>query len=265
MNRSFLIILLILVWVSCSKKEDELIPDIKKFPTAAGTHWIYDRLLIIKEFESETLGKIINTDTIFQKFEVWVEKDTLLHDSLNVIVFKTRDNNQSYTSSVYRYFDGDGLKTYAYSNPGMSNETKNGALNLPSVPLILTSQHQTSMESEIIVEEIPLLDVRLPLKSRYSWIYKHSTINNPLQIIKYVSGAETLMLDKKEYISLKISWQYQNDPLFNGIKMTEWISDLGFMKVSTAYPRNTMVNQTGEPIGYYQLTDVLILNEIISP
>jgi hypothetical protein len=90
-------------------------------------------------------------------------------------------------------------------------------------------------------------------------------LSSPLQIDKYVSGAEMFLLDQKEITCLKISWQYHNDPRFNGIKMTEWISSQGFMKVSTTYPTSLLTNEAGDSIGFFQFTDMLILKEFIEP
>jgi hypothetical protein len=262
MKKYFLIGLLIVVSIACKKTDDELIPVIENFPTTIGTEWVYDRLIIVSRFQNETDAKAIRTDTLFQNYRVWVEKDTLLNDTMNVKLFKTRDNDEPFTSSLFRFLDGEGLKTYAYSHQ-VKVETKNGLFNIPSEPLIFF--RSKSHSKDIIVEEIPLLDLKLPLKSRYAWIYKQPTASNPMQIVKYISGAETLVLKGNDVKCLKITWQYQNNPSYNGIKMTEWVSAKGFMKVSTMYPRSIMTNQDGDPVGYFQLTDLLILKDVIIP
>jgi hypothetical protein len=108
------------------------------------------------------------------------------------------------------------------------------------------------------------LDVKLPLDNNSSWTYRYSSETRTLQIDKKVIGNETLSLFGQNFTCFKVSWEYLNDPVFDGIKITDWISEKGLIKRMTIYDRVTLVSQNGEPIidGNAQVIETLVLKEL---
>lgn len=265
-NSIMVIFLTGLIIISCDNKEVNLTPNVDNYPMTVGTEWTYDRQVIIKKYESETSENIIDVDTVNFTVKVWIDKDTIFNDTMNVTVFKSRENDYNWTSNQYKYLDNEGLKNYAYSNAGAnvfakkSNHLKTSFdfnLNMAIVDSGLTSD-------EIIFEDKPTLDIKLPLGDNSSWTYRYPFETRTLQIDKEVIGTETLNLIGQDFACYKISWNYLNDSSFDGIEITDWISDKGLIKRLTFHDRITLVSQDGEPLidGNVQMTETLILKEL---
>jgi hypothetical protein len=83
-----------------------------------------------------------------------------------------------------------------------------------------------------------------------------------LQIDKEVSGAESVTLFGKTFSCFKVSWNYLNDPVYDGISITDWISDKGLIKRLTVHDRVTYTNEYGEPLFYGQTIEILTLKDL---
>ncbi len=252
--------------ISCDKKENEITPKVDSYPMTVGTEWIYDRQVIMKKYESDTSDKIIDIDTVIFTIKVWIDKDTVLNDTMNVKAFKSRENDYNWTSNQYKFIDSVGLKNYAYSNSGGANvfAKKSGYLKSSfDLNFYMSLDNGVLTSDEIIFEDLPTLDIKLPLDNNSSWTYRQPSETRSLQIYKEVIGAETLTLFGQNFACYKVSWNYLYDPVFNGIEITDWISEKGLVKRLTIHDRVTLTTQEGEPIdGNIQMIETLVLKEL---
>ena len=258
-------ITLIVIFISCDENEENILPNVNTYPMTAGTEWSYDRQVIMKKYESETFDKITDIDTMDFTVKVWIDKDTVLNDTLHVKVFKSRENDYSWTSNQYKYLDNEGLRNYAYSNSGGANVFAKKNSSLKSA---INFNYYMSLKSgilasdEIIFEDKPTLDIKLPLDLTSSWTYRLPSETRLLQIDKEVMGAESVTLFGQTFSCFKVSWNYLNDPVYDGINITDWISEKGLIKRLTVYDRVTFTNEYGEPLFYGQTIEILTLKDL---
>lgn len=248
--------------ISCDKKEDNDLPKVDAYPTSVGTEWTYDRQVIIKKYESEVSDEIIDIDTLVFTVKVWIERDTVLNDTINVKVFKSRENDYSWTSDQYKYLDNKGLRNYAYSNAGGANvfAKKNSSLQSAiDFNNYMSLKNGILSSDEIIFEDKPTLEIKFPLDLTSSWTYILPSETRLLQIDKEVIGTESLTLFGQTFSCFKVSWNYLNDPVYEGISLTEWISEKGLIKRLTIHDRVTFTNANGEPQFYGQFIETLTL------
>jgi hypothetical protein len=266
MRQILILITLISISISCDKKEDYILPNVDTYPMAAGTEWTYDRQVIINKYESETSNNIVDIDTVNFTVKVWIEKDTVLNDTMNVKIFKSRENDNNWTSNQFKYLDNEGLRNYAYSNSGgaivfakKSFSIKYGLLT----DFYKTVDNGIVIGDDIIFEDKPTLDIKLPLGDNSSWTYRKPSETRTLQIDKSVIGKETLTLLGESIACYKVAWEYLNDPIFGGVEITDWISNKGLIKRETIHDRVTLTTQDGEPIGgNVQTIETLTLEEL---
>lgn len=249
---------------SCFFNENYHYPLVETYPMTVGSEWNYDRKLVIKKYESETSDKVINTDTLHSSVRVWIEKDTLLNDTLQVKVFKfvTDDYIYKVTSKSYMFIDLEGLKTYAYLNVGSNvfaqkeKEYFKSAFIFNPMP-----DHSVATEDEIIFESQPSLAIKLPLENNLSWTYRPNAYQSNYPIERKVIGAENLNLAGQIRSCYLADWFFPNPN--QGTKMTDWISDKGLIKRIAVYNRQSTLNDDGTPTGdHFQVTETLTLKAI---
>jgi hypothetical protein len=261
-----ILITLVSIYISCDKKENDIVPNVDTYPMTVGTVWTYDRQVIIKKYESETSNNIVDIDTINFTVKVWIEKDTILNDTMSVKVFKSRENDNNWTSNQFKYLDIEGLRNYGYSNPGGANvfAKKSSLIKYGlSADLYKTVDNGILTSDDIIFEDKPTLDIKLPLGDNSSWTYRKPSDTRILQINKCVIGNETLKLLGGSFACYKVAWEYLNVPVFDGVEITDWISNKGLIKRETIHDRVTLTTQDGEPIdGNVQLKEILILKAL---
>lgn len=265
-KRQILIIIpLIAIFISCNDKKDNITPTVDTYPMTVGTEWTYDRQVIFKKFESETSDKIIDIDTINFTVKVWIEKDTVLNDTMSVKVFKSRINDNNWISNQYKYLDNEGLKNYAYSNFRGANvfAQKSSLLKYGlTIDFNKTLDNGILTSDDIIFEDTPTLDIKLPLGDNSTWTYRKPSDARKLQIDKSVNGSETLTLLGQIFPCFKVSWNYLNDTIFDGINITDWISEKGLIKRLIIIDKTIYTNEHGEPLFYGQLIETLVLKDL---
>ncbi|MCK5823200.1 MAG: hypothetical protein KAG95_04295 [Bacteroidales bacterium] len=267
-TKLILITIVLLTIIGCDKKTNNTSLKVDTYPINVGTEWIYNRQVIINKYESETSQEIIDRDTINFTRKVWIEKDTILDDTMNVKVFKFQEDDNEWSRKEYKYIDNEGLKTYAYNINGNANcfaEKSSEQLKKSIVNFYQQNNLKTShlVKDEIITEDKPTLDIKFPLSNNSSWIYRHPSETRTLQIDKEVIGTESLNLIGQNFSCLKVRWIYLYNSAFNGIEITDWISDKGLIKSLIKNARITLITQNGEPIdGNFQMIETLILKEL---
>lgn len=266
MRKILILITLISILTSCDKKENDILPNVDSYPMTVGTEWTYDRQVIIKKYESETSNDIIDIDTVNFTVKVWIEKDTVLNDTMSVKIFKSQENDNNWTSNQFKYLDNEGLRNYAYSNSGGANvfAKKSSSLQFGLYSdFYKTNDNGILTSDDIIFEDKSTLDIKLPLGDNSSWTYRQPSETRILQIDKSVVGNETLILIGKSFACYKVIWTYLNDPVFDGIEITDWISEEGLVKRETIHDRVTLTTQDGEPIGgNVQTTEIITLKAL---
>ncbi len=265
MRISILLLLGIIVIVSCDKKENTLPEKFESYPLFIGNEWIYNREVIVKKFESEASNNIIETDTMNFTVRVWVEKDTILCDTMAVKQLKSQEEGSNWTSEQYMFIDSEGLKCYAYSNAGEPYvfAKKTGEKLSNNIVQFFGLHMRFSSESlGIIVEDRPTLNIKIPAGIGTKWTFRHPTETEPLQIDKNVKGYESVNLIGKTFHCYKVSWDYLYDPNYDEVKITDWISKEGLVKRQMIFDRATYATVNGEPIGSTQMTETITIKEL---
>lgn len=255
MRQKALIFLVLIVMISCDDNEKGIVPNVNSYPMNIGTEWVYDRQMVMKKYESETSNEVIGIDTMNFTIKVWIEKDTVLKDTMAVKVFKSQDIYNNWTSNEYKFFDKEGLKTYAYSGGDNIFAKKSSYLKSSIGFGELTGD-------EIYFETKPTLDVKLPLDRNSSWTYKDSSDTRALQIDKTVIGIERVNLIGQNFDCFKIDWTFINDLVFEGIKITDWISEEGLIKRLIILDRVSFTNLHGEHLYYGQSIETITIKSI---
>ena len=89
MKKNYLILFILAAVIGCNNEEYNLTPNVDRYPMTIGTNWTYDRQVIVNKYESETSNNIIDIDTMNFTVKVWIDKDTVLNDTMNVKAFKS--------------------------------------------------------------------------------------------------------------------------------------------------------------------------------
>ncbi len=261
MRKYLLILILMFAIISCKKNDDILTIIISSYPMNIGTEWTYDRQIIVKKYDSTYFAKTEEIDTITFKTKISIVEDTILNDTMNVSVFKSQEDNSDWTSNHYYYIDNDGLRNYAYMNAGAIVFPKKSPYQQFS-NLEIHVDNKSLTNGELFFETPPTLNIKFPLEINTSWTYREPSESNNLQIDKEVVGSENLILFEQEFECLKVKYFYMNNPSFDGVNMTEWISNEGLIKRLTTIDSATVTNEIGEPLYTAQITELLTLKEL---
>ncbi len=106
------LILLFLVLQSCEKKNIE--PTIDSYPMNQGSEWHYQRTFYHMTYQSGSSDNVVDVDTFYNSYKIWVAKDTVLNDTMYVTVFESFEKeNVNYKGQQFYYMDEEGLKLYA--------------------------------------------------------------------------------------------------------------------------------------------------------
>ena len=267
MRRILTLLTLLSILVGCENNESDILSNVDSYPMAVGTEWVYERQIIIETYESETSNNVIDIDTIYNSVKVWIEKDTILNDTMSVTMFQSEvnDDNWIMMSSQFKYLDNEGLKNYAYLNDGSLVFPKNSSLIKYGLftDFYKTGYNELLPVNSMIYEENPTLDIQLPLTEKSSWTYRKPTETRVLQIDKSVTGVETLSITGESFPCFIVSLEYLNDPDFEGIEFTDWISNKGLIKREIIVDRTTPRYWNGEPVhGTQKTTDILTLKSL---
>lgn len=259
------IFLLLTLIISCDKAEENPDSIVETYPMRVGTEWNYDRQLIINEYEFIKPDVILNSDTVDYKVKVWIDKDTLMGDTLNVKIFKALESDLIQASINYMYLDNEGLKTYVYSNPGSMVFAYNfhqRIIQLRKSRLKSTHNYYTN-DNQIYLENEPTLNLKLPLQLNLSWTYIKPTQQKSLQIDKKVVGIEKLKLIDTIFTCYKIDYEYRNDERFEGIEISDWVSKQGLIKRKmSGFKIPTSTKETETIDGYVEYTEILTLSNL---
>lgn len=247
----YLILCLIGCLTACDTTQYNLTPSVAGYPLRVGARWTYDRMVIIKKYESDSSSVVTDANTIHSEVNVWVEKDTVL-DKKTVKVFKSREGDMEHPATWYVQNDKDGLKIMATQNPGL-----NVLAHQKLFFQLKTSAG--SFNDSIIFEPTPILELKLPLQPDTRWTYKDSIATDSLLIEKAVAGNETLTLQGMKINCYKLEWIYSYHSLFKGYKITEWLSEKGLMKRNVFYDRITFTDENKKALYVGQYSETLTL------
>ena len=261
MKNIIMIFILFLAMISCKKDDDKLTLTVSNYPMNIGTEWTYDRQVIVKKYDSTIFYKTEEIDTINFVTKVSIVKDTILNDTMNVTLFKSQEDNNNWMSDHYYYMDNEGLRNYAYSNAGaIVFPKKSECQQFSNLEMLVDKKLRTN--GELFFEIPPTLNIKFPLEINTSWTYREPSESNILQIDNEVVGSENLILFDQNFECLKVNYIYMNDPSYDGIDMTDWISEEGLIKRLTTIDSVTVTNETGELLYTAQITESLTLKEL---
>lgn len=258
MKNLTLLLSCIFLFFACDEDNNGAILTVESYPMEIGSEWTYERSLIISYFESEESSNIVEVDTFKFVDNVWIEKDTAFNDTINVKIFKSKTD--AYIYAQYMYLDTEGLKTYAYQGAAPSVFAKKTGVNFNYT--LNNNFEAFAITDEIFIEEIPRLNIKLPMGIGTSWTYKESTENSPLKITKKVIGTETIAVANNEEICLKVEYEYSNDSNYDDIHATEWYSEKGMIKRTFNFGKITITDENNQTIGYGSSKTVIELSEL---
>lgn len=229
--------------------------EITGYPVSPGTEWTYDRQVSWIGQNDDPAGDDVYIDSVRRVLDVRIEKDTILNDTMPVVIFRSLEVESGLYHVDYKYIDDEGLKTYARSNSSDPFFTIRHGRNLES--LRLNPGMNSRMEAffkyskgsgTIFIENPPLLDIQFPLGENSSWIYRNPTEGRELKIEKYVAGRERLNVKGGDFDCYKIKWEYLYDERFNGMEVTEWIAREGLIKIQMVIDSLTLTKPSGETV-----------------
>ncbi len=267
MIKTLLLFLLYTFLISCDKNDHVNFAKIESYPTTIGTEWNYLSVSVLKIFESSSLEKIKDYDTLIFNIKVKIEKDTLLNDTMNVKQYSSRAEEADFTSMEYFFVDSDGLKAYAYSNPTLHVFVKKYSftyrkLNLLS-PGINNPEAVSTEENDFTVyQPFPRLNLKLPLELNSKWTYVNPYEPMNLQIDKEIIGQEVIKINNTSYNCYKIQWIYIDNIFFDGIKIFDWISKEGLIKRQAIYEPTIFTSGEDDVITYGQVTETITLKDV---
>jgi len=267
MIKTLLFILSLAFLFSCDKYDRVNFAKIESYPTKTGTEWNYSSVSVLKIFESASLEKVIDYDTLIFNIKVKIEKDTLLNDTMLVKQFSSKAEEADFTSMEYFFVDSEGLKAYAYSNPTLHVFVKKHSftyrkLNLLS-PGLYDPEPLTIEEDDLhVYQPFPRLNLKLPLELNSKWTYVNTYAPMHLQIDKEIIGQEVVKINNTSYNCYKIQWIYIDNVFFDGIKIYDWISNKGLIKRQAIYEPTLFSAGEEELIGYGQVTETITLKDL---
>jgi hypothetical protein len=202
----------------------------------------------------------VSTDTIKSIITVSIDKDTTFSDGRIAKVFKTM-RKYDYSTSImtdYKFIDNEGLKIYGYDYKG--NYVKE-ALKINRLHHFnLSNRIQKRIEGSFIREDVPPLDIKLPLLVDSKWSYRLPSGSNNFHIDKEVLGSDNVTIAGRTFSCLKISTLHI-EPTFPGITQLDWISKEGLIKQEST-SNGDLTDENGNPIGYIQTKTCITLTEI---
>ena len=186
-----------LMILSCDKVK--IYPDqIDSYPTGIGSEWLYD---YSGRFYTGS-GEEVQFNS---EISVKIEKDTVLNDTMNVLAFRAVDSDNEIGETSYMYTDSDGLKNYAYENPGRNVfAIIHPDQYLPAQAFNSSMKKKSTSGDHIYYEPIPRLNIRFPLNADSKWTYLHPSERLDWQIDKEVIGRERISLHGKELLKSKM-------------------------------------------------------------
>ncbi len=241
--------------ISCDKEKTDL-DKIDSYPIGIGSEWLYD-------YSGKFYTASGEEKKLHSEIRVKIEKDTVLNDTMNVLIFRAYDSYSEHISTEYLFMDSEGLKNYAYENPGRNVFAR----NLPDNVLLHQAfnpsiKKKSTIGDDIFYEAIPRLHIPFPLNADSKWTYLHATERLDWQIDKEAIGKERISLNGNDYNCLKIKWIYVKSCLSSPPEITDWISKEGLVKRLTLIKNGTLVDEYGQEIGNADMTEELVVKEI---
>jgi len=258
MRKLLLAALLLAFIMGCDKKESSVMI-INSYPTTIGSEWTYRSELIVSFYESEISDEITGVDTIVNILKIWVDKDTLLNDSIPLVVFKSKNDQVDCYSVSYNQLTSDGFRNFAYANAGCSPvNLKNATFNMGSLYFGVSSNLKEALYNQIFYREVPVLHYPYPLTINSSWTFLKDTYWGA-PILKHVTDFEPINAANKIFNCFKINWDYGDVSAFSSSEYIDWIAAEGLVKSEEISDRILLTNVEGEPSGYVKVHKIITL------
>jgi hypothetical protein len=254
-------ILLVVSIIGCKKEDNNSSLKIDSYPMSIGTTWDYDRQIILRKYDIKKSSGIIENDTINFIAEVWIDKDTLLNDTMNVTVFKYQENSSEGIAVEYNFTDNEGLKNYAYENAG-GNAFPMQSNYWSFFNLSYLAEHRLQSNGIIFYEDPPVLKIKYPLEENTTWNYVDKPEVFGIRIDKAVAGAERLVIGGRNFDCLQVKWDYSYNQAKNKVDVTDWIAAEGLVRRLTIADTVAVADETGKPLYYAHYTETLMLKNV---
>lgn len=252
---------------SCMEKTDISLNQLSDYPVSVGNYWIYNRTIIIKYYDSINSTQITDIDTIIYSSKVFIEKDTLMNDTITVQKLVTQELESDNKSTQYIYSSNKGLQCYAYTG-GLMCSPKNANIYIHPFSLLPINKTYNSNNSNnfnnIIYETPPTLIIKYPLNSESKWTYREPSGCFNMQIDREVIGIKLIQTQAGKFECFEVKWDYLDNEIFNGFSIVDYISNKGLVKRVITNNKVTITTYTGEPISgkTVQITQTIELKEV---
>jgi hypothetical protein len=256
---------LCLVLNACAKNRIE--PEVETFPMAEGSEWHYQQTFYQTIFESDSTEVVVDMDTIQNIYRIWVSKDTVLNDTMQVTLFESsEEGSENWIWRQYYYLDDEGLRLYAYyHNTGPISFRKSTATfnNHPAIQREWTMGIGLPDPGDgMIFMNPPTLNLQLPLTEDSYWTYLQSNSSPDSRIDKEVTGTGLIKAAGTEFACFRVDWIYLNNFPELEIQVTDWIAEAGLIKRIVTSGRTDVYNIDGEYLYNGQITEVLQLVDL---
>lgn len=257
-------LLAILLFSACDDENDDF--QIDSYPMAVGNEWTYDRKMTFTNHESEKGDIARQMDTLRYSVRVWIEKDTIMDETMSVKKFKAHEQNSDTYSTEFLFEDYDGVKCYAYyPGGGLLAFVKNrpGIKLPPGIPFGGLLSMPKSKTNELVYENPPTLNLKLPLTNSILWTYRLPSEDFSVQIDKRVIKAESIDVPAGTFECFKIRYEYSNHPSFEDVEVYDWIAREGLIKRQISTDSMVFINQQGDTTGVGSSTNTYALQSFM--
>ena len=253
----------LLILAGCNKTDNG--PQISSYPIAAGNEWTYDRELTFTKYESDNMENVIESDTVDNTVRTWIEKDTLMNDTMSVKKFRAHEIDSEVYETEFLYTDAEGVKCYAYYRGSglMAFVKKQVGFKFPhSIPFGGLFTVHKSKTDKLVYEVPPTLNLKMPLVNNIIWTYRLPSEELPVQIDKRVVTAESVKVPAGSFECFKIKYKYSNDSIFDNVNVHEWIAKEGLIKRQINMDPTVYTNQEGDSVWIGKSTETYSLKAL---
>jgi hypothetical protein len=269
MHRNRIVFFTIALLTAACGDRDSVNPDpILSYPMEVGTEWVYSREFIINYYESEASDRITGWDSSRQEIRVWIEKDTVLQDTIQLLQFISLDPVSLENSKEYYRVEKQGLTKYAYENPGMIVFAKKSS-TVPAAFFNAVLSNILSMPdaagADLYFYSTPRLSLKLPLERNSKWAYLNPSGPGSAQIDKEVTGTSRVKIPGGSFDCFRITYTYTNvSPEFVQATRNDWVSKEGLIKRQIRTEKIPLASGIGNTV-YCSIIETLMLTEFNLP
>jgi len=257
---------------SCSKKEDSIVtpntPADFKYPYTLNSNWLYKGTLQNINVRPDSIRPYITTEPILETgYSVW-KNDTIM-GGITARILQSNHTSPTHSHNTTEYFvnSDTGLVSIRFT----SNGTSFGPFNVnPRYKMLYNGRYYHSiyeLKRDAFSENFLQSStdhancIKYPVEANKEWYFRKPNIVQ-IQRKKYLSF-EQVVTPAGTFDCMKIARiNYSGSPAVadpNYI-MYDYLSKIGMVKRSYLIKNIPLLNNVGETIGYFDISDEVLLN-----